>query len=116
MKYEEIARVAHETNRAYCITLGDKSQPSWDEAPGWQKESAMFGVVFKADNPAVSPADMHENWMKQKIDDGWTWGPVKRIEIKEHPCMVPYHELPAEQRMKDKLFSAVVSALLEQEE
>lgn len=38
------ARAAHEVNRAYCIALGDTSQPSWDEAPEWQRESAKKGV------------------------------------------------------------------------
>jgi hypothetical protein len=39
------ARAAHEANRAYCGALGDWSQPSWDAAPQWQKDSARNGVV-----------------------------------------------------------------------
>ena len=42
----EIARVCHEANRAYCINLGDTSQSSWDEAPEWQRISANTGVNF----------------------------------------------------------------------
>ncbi len=30
---EACARSAHEANRAYCIALGDLSQPAWDDAP-----------------------------------------------------------------------------------
>ena len=30
---EACARAAHEANRAYCLALGDTSQPSWDDAP-----------------------------------------------------------------------------------
>jgi hypothetical protein len=36
---------------------------------------------------------------------------VKNPDAKEHPCFVPYDELPAEQRTKDYLFQAVVRAL-----
>jgi hypothetical protein len=28
---EAAARAAHEANRAYCLALGDTSQPAWDE-------------------------------------------------------------------------------------
>lgn len=28
-----------------------------------------------------------------------------------HPCLVPYAELPAEQRLKDDLFKAIVHIL-----
>ena len=32
-------------NRAYCLALGDTSQPAWDEAPDWQQSSARSGVT-----------------------------------------------------------------------
>ena len=35
MKVEQIAQVAHELNKAYCESLGDNSQPSWEDAPEW---------------------------------------------------------------------------------
>ncbi len=44
MNVDKIAEVGHETNRAYCETIGDFSQPSWGNAPDWQKDSAIGGV------------------------------------------------------------------------
>ena len=38
----QIAMVAHETNRAYCESIGDNSQPKWEDAPEWQKEIQRF--------------------------------------------------------------------------
>ena len=46
MDTETIARIAHEVNRVYCLTIGDKSQPRWEDAPQWQKESAINGVEY----------------------------------------------------------------------
>lgn len=112
MKIEDIARVAHEANRAYCIGVGDTSQPSWDDAPQWQKESAIAGITAISDGTVRVPKDSHESWSKQKIADGWRYGPVKDPEHKEHPCLVPYEELPDEQRLKDSLFMAVAYTLL----
>lgn len=107
-----IARVAHEANRAYCEAIGDWTQPPWYMAPSWQVESACQGVRFHLEND-MTPEQSHENWMRQKVADGWTWGPEKDPENKEHPCMVPYDMLPAEQQKKDHLFRAIVHALRE---
>lgn len=109
----EIAAICHEANRAYCITLGDNSQLSWDEAPSWQRDSAILGVEFHVANPYAGPEASHESWMKQKLDESWVYGPVKNPETKEHPCLVPFNELPLEQQRKDVLFRAIVHAFLD---
>lgn len=107
----EIAKVAHEVNRAYCQWLGDYTQEHWDDAEGWQRISATKGVQMHLANPEATPADSHASWMEQKEKEGWTFGPKKDSEKKEHPCFLPYSELPIEQRAKDYLFKAVVNAM-----
>ena len=107
----EVARVAHEVNRAYCAALGDDSQVAWEAAPEWQRSSATAGVAFHRRNPTAAPSASHERWMAQKLADGWTYGEIKDPGAKTHPCLVPFESLPVEQRAKDYLFSAVVSAL-----
>ena len=111
MDVQSIARVCHETNRAYCQSIGDNSQPDWDSAPDWQKQSAVNGVRFHLENPNASPSHSHDEWLKEKESTGWKWGPVKDPEKKEHPCCVPYDHLPENQKAKDALFIAVVHAL-----
>ena len=111
MDRTEIARVAHEINRAYCASLGDDSQPSWGNAPDWQKASALAGVDMHLASPDATPENSHESWLAQKTAEGWKYGPVKDAEKKEHPCFLPYSELPPEQKAKDYLFRAVVHEL-----
>ena len=111
MKPSVIAQVAHEINRAYCASLGDVSQAAWADAPEWQRQSALAGVAMHLANPAATPADSHISWLAEKTAAGWAFGPVKDAEKKEHPCCVPYDELPAEQKAKDYLFRAVVHQL-----
>lgn len=106
-----IAQVCHGANRSYCRALGDMSQPEWEGAPQWQKDSAKAGVKAKLANPHMSPEDMHRSWYAQKLADGWRYGPVKNPETKEHPCMVEYDKLPSEQQAKDHIFSAIIGAL-----
>lgn len=109
---ETIARTTHEMNKAYCERLGDTSQKPWDEAPAWQKESAISGVKFALANPKVTPAEMHEKWLAHKEADGWTYGAVKDPEKKQHPCFVPYDQLPPDQQKKDEIFKATVETCL----
>ncbi len=111
MKKEEIAKACHEINRAYCQALGDDSQQPWDETPDWAKESAMHGVELHIANPNAGPEASHESWMKEKEENGWVYGEVKDPDKKEHPCMVPFDELPVEQQAKDYIFRAVVHVL-----
>lgn len=103
------ARAAHEANRAYCLALGDTSQPAFDDAPEWQVSSACNGVAGAL--AGNTPEQSHESWLKEKADTGWKYGPVKDPEKKEHPCFVPYAELPPEQRRKDDIFVTVVRAV-----
>ena len=106
-----IARVCHEANRAWCQANGDWSQPAWDDAPHWQQHSAMAGVRFHLANPDASASASHDNWLAEKLRDGWTYGDRKDAEAKTHPCMVPFGELPEHQQAKDRMFKAIVHAL-----
>lgn len=108
-----VARVCHEANKAFCATLGDDSQPDWAHAHAWQKESAMQGVKAHITNIRMSPKDSHDAWMAHKIADGWKYGPVKDPTKKEHPCLVPYEELPTETKAKDFLFRGIVHSFID---
>lgn len=109
---EAIARVVLEANRAWCISIGDTSQPSWDCAPEWQKQSALYGIAFHRDNPKAGPDAGHNSWLKEKLESGWEYGPTKNPDLKQHPCLVPFEELPAPQQAKDRLIKAICEALI----
>lgn len=111
MTPDRIAKVCHEANRAYCAALGDQSQPTWNDAPGWQKKSVVAGVIFHLANPLAGDEASHEEWLRAKRAEGWVVGAVKDAEAKVHPNLVPFHQLPKEQQAKDALFRAVVHAL-----
>ena len=110
MNNQSIARVTHEANRAVQVETGDPAvSPHWDDAPQWQRDSATEGVEKALDG--ATPEELHEAWCEFKRNDGWVYGDVKDADAKTHPCLVPYAELPADQRAKDTLFQAVVQAL-----
>ena len=109
---EHIAKVCHEVNRAYCISIGDNSHPSWEDAPEWLKGTIINGVSFHTENPDTGPEALHESWMKEKEADGWKYGPLKNVELKEHPCFVQYEHLPIHQKAKDHIFKEICKQLI----
>ncbi len=109
--FEDTARVAHQLNKAYCELLGDTSQVDWEDAPKWQQNSAILGVEFHHQLPDAGDDASHNSWMEEKIREGWVYGPIKDAEKKEHPCMVPFEQLPLEQQLKDALFRSVCNIL-----
>lgn len=107
---ERIAKKCHEANKAYCESIGDNSQPSWEDAPDWQKQSARMGVKLHMENPAAGPEASHVSWRAQKAKEGWKYGEKKCPEAKTHPCMVDFKDLPEEQQKKDVIFRDTVHA------
>lgn len=105
---ERRARAAHEANRAYCASIGDDSQVAWEDAPQWQRDSAIVGVKHAL--AGATPEELHASWTAQKVADGWVHGDVKDADAKTHPCLVAYADLPEAQRKKDQIFRDAVFA------
>ena len=108
----QIAKVCHQANKAYCETIGDASQVDWENTPLEIQVSAKHGVYKMIQSECTMlPSDLHESWMKEKLGNGWVYGGKKDFEKKTHPCLVKYDALPESQRVKDYIFSAVVMAM-----
>lgn len=113
MNLFDIAKICYEVNRAYCESHADLSLPSWEDSEEWQRTSVVDGVNFHLNNPDASPGASHKNWIELKKKEGWKYGPEKQPLIKEHPCMVAFEDLPAEQQAKDYIFRQIVHSLKE---
>lgn len=46
--------------------------------------------------------NVHEVWAETRIKQGWTYGEQRDDKLKTHPCLVPYEELPDEEREYDR--------------
>lgn len=45
---------------------------------------------------------VHDVWAATRIAQGWTYGPVRDDKEKKHPCLVPYADLPEEEKVYDR--------------
>ena len=46
--------------------------------------------------------NVHEVWSEGRIKQGWTYGEQRNDELKTHPCLVPYEDLPEEEKDYDR--------------
>lgn len=46
--------------------------------------------------------NVHEVWAETRIRQGWIYGEQRNDELKTHPCLIPYEELPEEEKEYDR--------------
>lgn len=110
-RLEAIARTVHAALREWASAHGQGDIPEWHLAPDWMHSSTHESVRHVLDNPGTDGRAQHDQWMAQKLADGWRHGPVKDPAAKTHPLIVPYDDLPDWERRKDTLINAIVHAL-----
>ena len=47
-------------------------------------------------------ANVHDVWAQSRINEGWTYGPVRDDKTRQTPCLVPYDQLPEEEKEYDR--------------
>ena len=45
--------------------------------------------------------NVHEVWAQNRMNEGWTYGPVRDDQKRQTPCLVPYEELSEEEKAYD---------------
>jgi len=74
------------------------------------------GVALGDDLVALTEVlarNSHERWARQRLEDGWSYGPQRDDTRKEHPCLVPYEALPDSERDYDRVIAVeTIKALL----
>lgn len=46
--------------------------------------------------------NIHDVWAVGRLQQGWTYGPIRDDAKKETPCLVPYSELPESEKEYDR--------------
>jgi len=46
--------------------------------------------------------NVHEVWAQGRVEQGWTYGEERNDALKQHPCLVPYEELPDSEKEYDR--------------
>ncbi len=46
--------------------------------------------------------NVHDVWAQSRLEQGWTYGEKRSDLLKQHPCLVPYEELPEVEKDYDR--------------
>ena len=109
---EEIAQFSNAINRTYSQILGRE-----DLAGQWVTQLQRQNIIECVDavrrGLITASGEAHERWLWKHIEDGWVYGPVKDAVLKQHPCLLPFGQLPEEEQFRDWLFLTTVKGLLQ---
>jgi ryanodine receptor 2 len=47
--------------------------------------------------------NVHDAWARERFADGWRWGPRREEAAKLHPSLVPFDELPENEKKYDRI-------------
>lgn len=61
-------------------------------------------MIFMSEEVENLAKRIHDEWMKEKMRQGWRYGPTKDPEKKTHPDLVPYDALTEEIKELDRMY------------
>ncbi|MCH5234098.1 MAG: Ryanodine receptor Ryr [Muribaculaceae bacterium] len=65
-------------------------------------------IILDSDLEELTEAiaeNAHDIWARARMDEGWTYGPVRNDALKQHPDLVPYSRLPESEKEYDRLMA-----------
>ena len=100
--WEELPEHLKESNRHQAQHIGAKLRAvGCDIVPlvDWDAEA----FAFRPDEIETLARMEHERWVAERLADGWQYADApKDVEKKVSPWLVPYDELPEEEKEKDR--------------
>jgi hypothetical protein len=64
------------------------------------------------DMTEIIAKNTHENWAKNKIDEGWVYGECLDNEKRTHPCITEYENLSEDDKDYDRITAMETIKLL----
>lgn len=109
---EDLARICHEAHLALRIGLNKSADDAhFDALPQWRKDLVIGEVRMIREGR--SHAEVHQAWADQLREQGWRWGIYRDVQLKQHPNLVPYDQLPvAEQAKVRQAFRIVLTHVM----
>lgn len=110
MEIEQISKTTHEVHLSYCRSMGIDTQGKWEEISEAHKNGIISSVKGILLGEISTKVESHNNFINNKIKDGWKWGEYYCKNKKTNPRLVVYQLLSLEDKVKESLFFDCVSS------
>lgn len=82
----------------------------WSDRDDEFKAQFLKVIERQCGNDKFASAEIaHDSWWREHERMGWKYGPERDPSAKVHPDMVPFDELPKDERDKDEIFIRLCS-------
>ncbi len=99
--WEELPESLKESNRAQAEHIRVKLETiGCDIAMSTDWDAPLF--EFSPKEIELLAEMEHKRWVEEKLHKGWKYRPTRDDKAKTHPCLVPWNELPDDERGKDR--------------
>ncbi len=105
-KLKRIAKLIYEATRLEAEWSNRSIVPEPFDNRDTAFQQQFYNIIDKYlhMDKLVSPEEAHNSWWEEYKNMGWTYGPTRDPIKKTHPDMVPFNELPKDERDKDAIF------------
>lgn len=87
-------------SKNYILTINYKEMKTYNPKPIDVSDVALENDLTELREAIAENA--HEIWAIDRQAEGWTYGPKRDENKKETPCMVPYSQLPEDEKEYDR--------------
>ena len=70
--------------------------PKPENLDGIQLSDELNGLV------EAMAKNVHDVWAQSRMEQGWTYGLERNDQLKHHPCLVAYEDLPDVEKAYDR--------------
>lgn len=102
---------AWKDSQCYMVSIIERGLREYDPKPidvtDYQLSSEIDELI-----EAIAE-NSHDIWARQRMDDGWKYGEKRDDDLKLHPDLVPYSDLPEKEKEYDRITAKGILKLIQ---
>lgn len=87
--------LVYELIRTFNERFHGEAGPPYGEAAEAEQAAAATAFIYVRDQPELSASELHDEWVRTMIEDGWVYGERADAEAQTHPFICEFAEVPA---------------------
>ena len=109
-KIKEIAKFIYEATRIEAGWSNRSIVPEiWKQRDDkFKKQFVNIIEMYLEKDKLLTPEKAHDSWVVAYEKMGWKYGEKRDVDKKTHPDMLPFNELPKDEKDKDSIFLTFV--------